>query len=165
MSRFDEGMPVLAIEDESIRWSRSFHCLFWSFSVLFGKVWNNGETPGLESRLHMDGHILDVLCHRYLCSDEFAWFRSALDREDNERMTDLKRETRMLSPFQPSWYLMFMGMSTSETWPCCMRQTSCAQIRSSDACCAVVRPFVFTALESIAGIAAYQLEFLSRFKR
>lgn len=68
MSRFDEGMPVLAIEDERIRRSRGFRCLF-SFLL---RVFDDREPPGLESRLHMDGHIVGVLGHRYFRSDEFA---------------------------------------------------------------------------------------------
>ena len=151
MGRFDVGMPVLAIEDERIRRSRSFGRLLSSFAVLV-RVWNDGEPPRLERRLHMDGHIVDVLGHRYLCSDELAWFGLALEGEDKEQMTNLRRETRMSIPPFPSRFLMFIGISTSETWPRCMRQTSCAQTRSSDACWALVRRCIFND-ESIAGIA------------
>lgn len=68
MSRFDEGMPVLAIEDERIRRSRGFRYLL----SLFLRIRDDGESPGLEIRLHTDGHIVGVLGHRYFCSDEFA---------------------------------------------------------------------------------------------
>lgn len=63
----------------------------------------------------MDGHIVGILGQSYFCSDEFAWFGSALEEEDKERMTNLRRETRMLIPSFPRRFLMFMGMSTSET--------------------------------------------------
>lgn len=108
MSRFDEGMPVLAIEDERIRRSRGFRCHLL-------RIWDDREPPGFGSRLHMDGHIVGVLGHRYFCCDEFAWFGSALEGEDEERMTNLKRETRMPIPWLPRRFLMFMGMFTSET--------------------------------------------------
>lgn len=75
MGRLDVGMPVLAIEDERIGWTRSFRCLLSRFAVLVG---DDGEPPRFESRPHMNGHILDVLGHRYLCSDKFACCWSAL---------------------------------------------------------------------------------------
>lgn len=158
MSRFDEWMPVLAIEDECIRRSRGFRCLLWILSFL--GIWNEGETPGLKCGLHLDGHLVGVLGHRYFCSDKFAWLGSALEGEDEERITYLRRDTRMLIPLLPRRSLMFIGMSTSETWSRCMRQTSCAHTRSSDCFCAAVS----LAEDPNAGIAAYRQGFWNRFK-